>query len=148
MTPFTWSLSIALAAAAAFDPAGIADQSTIELRTVTPDEGEHWSTVWFVVVDGLVYVRLGPRAADRIDENSTAPRMEVRVSGGETYAMRYEKAPEMAERIAAAMADKYWSDVLGEPFRRLGLTSPPLMLRLIPESGADESRASTVEEMP
>jgi hypothetical protein len=134
-----WSLSFALLVALTLDPAGIADQSTIELLTVTPDEGEHWSTVWFVVIDGTIYVRLGPRAAARIEKNSTAPRIEVRVSGGETYGMRYEKAPEMAERIAAAMADKYWSDVLGEPFRRLGLTSPPLMLRLVPESGAAES---------
>ena len=49
--------------------------------------------------------------------------------------MRYEKAPEMAERIAAAMGEKYWTDFLGAPFRKLGLSAPPLMLRLVPEAG-------------
>jgi len=48
--------------------------------------------------------------------------------------MRYQKVPEMADRIAAAMADKYWTDVFGAPFRRLGLTTTPMMLRVTPES--------------
>jgi hypothetical protein len=129
----TWlSLSL-LAAAAPWNPAAVARQSTIELLTVGADEGEHWSTVWFVVVDGQPYVRLGSRAARRIENNTTAPRLKVRVARSEIHPMRYEQAPEMAERINAAMGEKYWSDVLGEPFRRLGLSSPPLMLRLVPD---------------
>jgi len=133
-------LSIAFfLAAAQWSPAAFKDQSTIELLTVAPEEGEHWSTVWFVVIDGAVYVRLGPRSATRIERSSTAPRLKVRVEGKDVYAMRYEKAPEMAERIAAAMYEKYWSDFLGEPFRRLGLSSPPLMLRLLPENVASGS---------
>jgi hypothetical protein len=134
-----WWLSITvLVAATQWNPATIADQSTIELLTVAPEEGEHWSTVWFVVIDGTLYVRLGPRAASRIEHNSTAPRLQLRVSGKEVHPMRYEKAPEMAERIAAAMAEKYWSDFLGGPFRRLGLSSPPLMLRLLPKGASTE----------
>ncbi len=130
-------LSIAfLLTGAACQPATFADRGTIELLSVVPDEGEHWSTVWFVLIDGAVYVRLGSRAATRIERSSTAPRLKVRVAGKDVYAMRYEKAPEMAERINAAMYEKYWSDFLGEPFRRLGLGSPPLMLRLLPEGGA------------
>jgi len=134
MRLFSWWLSIVVfVVATQWDPAAIADQSTIELLTVAPEEGEHWSTVWFVVIDRTMYVRLGPRAASRIEKNSTAPRLKVRVSGKEVHPMRYEKAPEMAERIAAAMGEKYWTDFLGAPFRRLGLSAPPLMLRLVPE---------------
>ena len=131
----SWWLLIAVGVVAPhWDPASIADCGTIELLTVVPEEGEHWSTVWFVVIDGTMYVRLGPRAASRIEKNSTAPRLKLRVSGKEVHQMRYEKAPEMAERIAAAMAEKYWTDFLGTPFRKLGLSAPPLMLRLVPET--------------
>ena len=45
----------------------------------------------------------------------------------------------MADRVADAMAEKYWSDVLGEPFRELGLSSPPVMLRLVPDDAAERS---------
>ena len=135
MTLLSAWLSIALLVVAA-PPATIADRGTIELLTVEPGVGEHWSTVWFVVIDGAVYVRLGPRAAGRIERNTTAPRLQIRVSGKETHSMRYEETPEMAERIATAMGEKYWSDFLGGPFRKLGLTAEPLMLRLVPEPPA------------
>src|SRR6266478_1578612 len=126
-------------AAPALNPAEFGNDSTIEFLTVGPEEGEHWSTVWFVVIDSAVYVRLGPRAAGRIEKNTTAPRMQMRVAGKDTYAMRYEKAPEKAEAVANAMADKYWSDILGEPFRKLGLTSPTVILRLVPEAPASQT---------
>jgi len=132
------SLSLCLAAAG-WDPKSIADESTVEFLTVVPDEGEHWSTVWFVVIDDALYLRLGPRAAGRVEENSTAPRMKVRFSEGRVYTMQYAKAPEMAGRIADAMAEKYWSDFLGEPFRKLGLSSPPVMLRLVRDDTAEAS---------
>ena len=38
--------------------------------------------------------------------------MKVRISGHEFDHVRAEPAPEMAERVAAAMAAKYWSDLL------------------------------------
>jgi hypothetical protein len=116
-----------------WDPAQFADRSTIEFLTVAPDEGEHWSTVWFVAIDGAMYVRLGPRAARRIEKNTTAPRLALRVAGREGFSARYEKAPGMAGSVAVAMREKYWSDILGEPFRRLGLTSETVILRLAPE---------------
>jgi hypothetical protein len=126
---------LVLHAAPQWNPTELGDQSTIEFLTVGPEEGEHWSTVWFVVIDGAVYLRLGPRAAKRIDQNTTAPRLQVRVIGKEAYPMRYEKAPEEAEAVAAAMRHKYWSDVLGEPFRKLGLTSKTVILRLVLDDG-------------
>lgn len=126
-------LSAIVGAPPAWSAAGIASEKTIELRTIGPEEGEHWSTVWFVVLDDALYVRLGPRAAGRIERNTTAPRFSIRVAGGNVHPMRYEPAPERAGAVADAMARKYWTDVLGEPFRKLGLTSPPLILRLVPE---------------
>lgn len=129
------SLALCLAAAPPWKPATFADQGTVEFLTVVPDEGEHWSTVWFVVIDDAVYFRLGPRAAKRIDKNSTAPLLKLRVSDEEVHTVRYEKAPDMAEKIADAMAEKYWTDFLGEPFRKLGLSAPPVMLRLVPDGG-------------
>jgi hypothetical protein len=126
-------LSAIVAAAPAWSAADVAGEKTIELRTVGPEEGEHWSTVWFVVLDDTLYVRLGPRAAGRIERNTTAPRLAIRVAGRDVRPMRYEPAPEQAGAVADAMARKYWSDILGEPFRKLGLTSPPLILRLAPD---------------
>ena len=130
-------LYAAVGAAPGWNPAAIASESTIELRTIGREEGEHWSTVWFVVVDGSLYVRLGPRAAGRIEKNTTAPRFAIRLASGEVHPMRYEPAPEKAAAVADAMAAKYWTDMLGEPFRKLGLTSPPLILRLAPEGGSE-----------
>jgi hypothetical protein len=120
-----------LHAAPEWNPTELGDQSTIEFLTVGREEGEHWSTVWFVVIDGMVYVRLGPRAARRIEQNTTTPRLQVRFTGKEAHPMRYEKAPEKAEAVAAAMCRKYWSDILGEPFRKLGFTSRTVILRLL-----------------
>ena len=122
-----------LHAAPAWAPAELGDRSTLEFLTVGPEEGEHWSTVWFVLIDGDVYLRLGPRAAKRIDANTTAPRLKIRAAGIDARPMRYEKAPDKAAAVGLAMGQKYWSDVLGEPFRRLGLTSPTMALRLVAE---------------
>jgi hypothetical protein len=130
-----WILSLSLLhGALQWSPAELADQSTLEFLTVVPEEGEHWSTVWFVVIDDVLYVRLGPRAQRRIEQNATAPRLQVRSAGKEAQVMRYEKAPEKAEAVALAMRGKYWSDILGEPFRKLGLTSQTMVLRLSAES--------------
>ena len=59
----------AVPAQATWDPQTFATESTLEFFTVSPADGEHWSTVWLVVIDGQVYVRLGSRAAERIEKN-------------------------------------------------------------------------------
>ncbi len=131
--------SLLLAAAAVqWNPASFADAGTIEFLTVAADEGEHWSTVWFVVIDDAVYFRLGPRAATRVDKHTAGPAMKLRDASGTVHEMRYEKAPEMFEKVAQAMADKYWTDIFGQPFRKLGLTSPTMTLRLVHAGGASE----------
>jgi hypothetical protein len=137
----SWWLPIALCVATSlWNPAQFAARGTIEFLTVTPDEGEHWSTVWFVMIDRTMYVRLGPRAARRIEKNTTAPRLALRIAGKESFAARYEKAPGMAGAVAVAMREKYWSDILGEPFRRLGLTSEAVILRLTPDPASLDVR--------
>jgi hypothetical protein len=96
---------------ASWDPQTLARESTLEFLTVGPHDGEHWSRVWIVATDDQLYVRLGRRAASRFEQNTTAPFVRVRIAGREFDHVRAEPAPEMAERVAAAMAAKYWSDL-------------------------------------
>ena len=119
-------------AAAEWTPRAYAGASTIELRTVAAGEGEHWFPVWVVVIDDQVYVRLGPRAAGRIEKNQAAPYVGVRILGQQFERVRAVPAPDYAERVAKAMAAKYWSDLIVHHF------SHPLTLRLVPEPGGDE----------
>jgi hypothetical protein len=51
----------------------------------------------------------------------------VRVAGREFDRVRAEAAPEAAERVAAAMGEKYWSDLL------IRYVHHPLTMRLVPE---------------
>jgi hypothetical protein len=115
------------ALAAEWRPAAWVSEDTIELLTVGPDGGEHWFPVWLVVLDGDVFVRLGSRAAARIEANRTRPYVGVRIAGAEFPRVRGEPAPETAARVAAAMGEKYWSDVV---IRHL---AHPLTLRLRPD---------------
>jgi hypothetical protein len=121
-------LFVAAPAGADWDPARFADAPTLEILTVDPESGEHWSTVWVVVVDGAVYVRLGNRAAGRVEQSTTAPHAKVRFEGEVFERVRLVPSPEKAEAVAEAMAGKYWTDLVirGIPH--------PLTLRLEPES--------------
>jgi hypothetical protein len=112
---------------AAWNPPAWVDESTIELRTQAPGEDEHWFKVWFVVIDGQLYVRLGGRASTRFEENATRPVIAVRIAGQEFAQVDGVAAPEMADRVAAAMADKHWSDVF------VRWLDHPLTLRLVPK---------------
>jgi hypothetical protein len=114
-------------AGAAWNPEVYRDLGTLEIQTVGVEEGEHWSTLWLVVVDGQVYLRLGSRAADRVAENTTAPIVKVRVGGELFERVRAEPAPDMVERVADAMAEKYTSDLLVRFFPH------PMTIRLVPE---------------
>lgn len=115
------------AAAATWNPTAYANESTLELRTVGAQEGDHWFPVWLVVLDDQVYVRLGGRAAGRVEGSTTAPFLGVRVKGEEFPRVRGVPAPEQAGRVADAMGQKYWSDLLIRYFDH------PLTLRLVPE---------------
>jgi hypothetical protein len=110
-----------------WDPGAIAKQDTIKLRTVGPREAEHWFPVWVVVLDHEVYVRLGSRATGRVEENTAAPYLGVEIAGQRFDKVRGVPAPESAQRVAAAMAGKYWTDIFVRYMRH------PLTLRLVPE---------------
>lgn len=116
-----------------WDPAAWQDEDTIELRTQAPGEEPHWFKVWLVVLDGQVYVRLGTRAAERVESNETKPVLAVRIAGRQFDRVIGEPAPERADEVAAAMADKYWTDVVVRYFAH------PLTLRLTPEAAAQGS---------
>jgi hypothetical protein len=112
--------------AAEWNPAAFAKEDTLKLRTVCPGEGEHWFPVWLVVINGEVYVRLGTRAAGRVECNTTTPYLGVEVAGQRFDHVRGVPVPDFAEHVAKAMADKYTSDFLVHWF------SHPLTLRLVP----------------
>jgi hypothetical protein len=121
------SVAGAPAWAAQWDPSAFSEQDTLEYLTVGPQEGEHWSTVWLVVIDGQVYVRLGSRAAGRMEQNTTAPYVKVRIAGQQFDRVKAESAPDMVEPVAAAMGDKYPTDIFVKYFNH------PLTMRLTPE---------------
>jgi hypothetical protein len=113
-----------------WDPAAFQSLQTLEFLTVGPEEGPHWSTVWLVVLDDQVYIRLGTRAADRMQRNTTAPHVGVRIGGREYERVRAEDVPAMAARVASAMGEKYTMDLL------VRHSSHPLTMRLTPDSAA------------
>jgi hypothetical protein len=119
--------AVALAATTGWNPDSFREEQTLDFLTVAAEEGEHWSRVWLVVIDGQLYIRLGPRAAGRIEKNTAAPYVRIRIAGQELDHVRVEPAPGMAGKVAAALADKYWSDVLIHHF------SHPLTARLVAE---------------
>ena len=117
----------AAAAPSAWNPSAWTKESTVELRTTCPGEGEHWFPVWLVVLDGDVYVRLGNKAAGRVECNQSKPDVAVRIAGLAFDRVRLEPAPAAVERVAAAMHEKYWGDVI------VHWMSHPMTARLVPE---------------
>ena len=113
-----------------WDARAFRDLDTLEFLTVSPTEGPHWSTVWLVVLDDEVYVRLGSRASARMRANTTTPHVSVRIGGREYERVRAEEAADEAGKVADAMAAKYWTDVL------VRFVPHPLTMRLQPERDA------------
>lgn len=110
-----------------WEPNAFRDQSTLQIMTIGPDEGEHWSRLWLAVIDGQLYVRLGDRAFGRVQKNTASPYVKVKVGDREFDKVRLEAAPEMTDKVAAAMADKYWMDIL------IRHESHPMTARLVAE---------------
>jgi predicted DNA-binding protein (MmcQ/YjbR family) len=131
---FVLSIGFALAdrgedkAVPGWDPTLFREASTIKVMTTEPDVGEHWSNLWVVVIDGQPYVRLGERAYGRIQKNTTRPYVKLKVSSQEFERVKVEERPDMKEKVAAAMADKYWMDIL------VRHESHPMVARLIAEA--------------
>ena len=108
-------------------PAAWVEEDTLDLTTDRPDEGAYTFPVWLVVVDDQVYVRLGGRAADRVQKGRSAPYVGVKVGNARFDKVRCEPAPEQVSRVADAMGEKYTSDLLIRHFAH------PLTCRLVPE---------------
>jgi hypothetical protein len=133
--------SIALATAARADdkaipgwaPAMFRDASTIKIMTTEPDVGEHWFNLWVVVIDGQPYVRLGDRSYGRLQRNSTKPYVKLKVADQEFDKVKVEEMPDMKDKVAAAMADKYWMDMI------IRHESHPMVARLVPEPTPPET---------
>jgi hypothetical protein len=89
-----------------------ANESTLEVLTVDHNGQEYWSTFWLVVIEGKMYLRLGGRGAARIEGNTKQPFVSVKLAGRRFDNVRVISEPEMAEHVAAAMAQKYPSDLI------------------------------------
>jgi hypothetical protein len=81
------------------------------------------------------YIRAASDPARWGASSRTRRRLDCRSASPAVHPMRYEKAPEKAEAVAAAMRQKYWSDILGEPLRKLGIISQTVILRLLVDNG-------------
>ena len=107
----TLSFLSSFAQAAEWTPEKWTAEDTLQFRTNCDDEGEHWSFVWVVVLDGNVWVRLGSRAGGRADCNKDKPFTSVKIGGEEFAKVEMVNTPEMATRVSDAMAAKYWTDI-------------------------------------
>lgn len=115
------------ACAAEWTPEKWAAEDTLQFRTDCPDEPEHWSYVWVVVLDGSAWVRLGGKAGGRFDCSSTKPFTTIRIAGEEFANVEMVSTPEMADRVAAAMAAKYTSDIF------VRYMTHPYTMKLVPK---------------
>jgi hypothetical protein len=95
-----------------WNPNAFQDESTLEIMTLWAKQGEHWSRLWLVVIDGELYVRLGDRAFERAQKNIASPYVQVKIAGQRFDRVRLDAAPHMVEKVSAAMADKYFLDFL------------------------------------
>jgi hypothetical protein len=71
-------------------------------------------------------VRLGDRSYGRIQRNTTSPFVKLKMADQEFDKVKVEEMPDMKEKVAAAMADKYWMEVL------IRHESHPMVARLVP----------------
>ncbi len=117
-------------AAASWDLSLFQKESTLQFYTVNASGDEHWSTVWVVVIDGAPYVRLGSASTDRINGNTKAPYVNIKIAGQEFDHVMAQSSPEMRDKVMAAMADKYWMDIL------VRYTNHPLTMRLVPPAAS------------
>ena len=121
----TWAAD---AVAPGWDPASFREDSTLEIMTTEPEAGEHWSKLWLVVIDNQLYVRLGDRAYGRVQRNTTKPYVKLKVGGKEYDKVKLEETPDLKDKVAAAMADKYFMDKL------IRYENHPMAARLTPET--------------
>lgn len=120
--------SATTALAAEWTPPAWTTEDTLQFRADCPDEGEYWSYVWLVVLDGDVYVRLGSRAAGRVDCSKSKPITAIKIAGETFDNVEMVESPAMVERVAAAMAEKYPTDLF------IHYMSHPYTMKLVPKA--------------
>lgn len=141
------ALLLALALIAFASPVHAADwtpsmwtgEQTLQFKTNCPEEGEHWSYVWLVVLDGQLWIRLGSQAAGRADCSSTKPLTSVKIGNELFENVEMVQVPEMAERVAAAMAGKYWTDMF------VRYMNHPYTIKLVPKADAAAAPAAAAK---
>jgi hypothetical protein len=67
-----------------------------------------------------------------MQQNATNPHVAVRIGGREYEHVRADDVPDMAEPVARAMGEKYWTDFL------VRYVPHPLTMRLVPDPAAGE----------
>jgi len=110
-----------------WDPDAFNDQSTLQIMTTAPEEGEHWSKA---VAGRNRRAAICPvrRAIIRKDsEEHHEPILEGKGCDKEFDRVRWEPALDMKDKVAAAMADKYFMDIL------IRHESHPMTARLVAE---------------
>jgi len=112
-------------AATGWDLSLFQKESTLQFFTVNASGDEHWSTVWVVVIDGAPYVRLGSASTSRINGNTKAPYVNIKIAGQEFDHVMAQSAPDMRDQVMAAMRAKYWTDIL------VRYEEHPLIMRLV-----------------
>jgi hypothetical protein len=95
-----------------WDPDAFRNESTLQIMTTSPEGEEHWSTLWLVVIDHYLYIRLNDRAWDIVQKNKTIPWVKVRIGGKEFEKVLLENAPDRVAQVADLMAEKYWLDIV------------------------------------
>src|SRR5204863_3111297 len=113
-----------------WSPPGFAKEKTLKLRTQCRGERERWLRERFVVLYGVMYVRLSRGDASRVQCKGMAPLLGVEVAGQRFESVRGVPAPDFAERVNKAMAEKYITDIF------IRIFAHPLTLRLMPEGSA------------
>lgn len=103
------------------------NDETLEVLTIDSSGEAYWSTFWLVVLDGEFYLRLGSRGADRIKGHTQLPHVSVKIGGQQFDQVTVVETPDKVEAVAAAMADKYWSDIF------IRFIPHPMTVRLEPQ---------------
>ncbi len=79
------------------------------------------------MIDGQLYVRLGDRSYGRVQKNTASLYLKVKIGDQKFDKVRLVAAPDMADKVAATMADKYFMDIL------IRYESHPMTARLVAE---------------
>ena len=76
-----------------------------------------------------------PAHTGEFRRNTTSPYVKLKVGDQEFDKVKLEEMPDMKDKVAAAMADKYFMDKL------IRYENHPMVARLVPEAAATQPAA-------